>query len=78
MPKFYFNLRDDRVVDNEEGREFADLAAARNHAEDTARALAAANVLGGHMDLDHKVEILDFSRQVVAIVQFRDVVTVTG
>ena len=47
MPRFYFHLRNDLSVDDEEGVELPDLAAARDHAIYNARSIAAENAHAG-------------------------------
>lgn len=76
MPRFYFHLRNDLVVDDEEGIEVPDLAAAREYALFNARSLAAENVYKGHLNLSHRIEIADETQRIVGIVTFRDAVKV--
>jgi hypothetical protein len=45
MPRFYFHLRNDMSVDDDEGIELPDLAAARQRAEQYALDMSAVNVL---------------------------------
>ena len=78
MPRFYFNLRNDLVVDDEEGLELPDLAAAREYALFTARSIAAENVHKGKLNLSHRIEIADEDNQVLATVSFADAVKVEG
>lgn len=78
MPRFYFNLRNDLVVDDEEGLELPDLAAAREYALFNARSIAAENVHKGKLNLSHRIEITDDDKQVLATVSFADAVTVEG
>jgi hypothetical protein len=76
MPRFYFNLRDDLVVDDEEGRELPDIAAARDCALLNARSIASENVHKGHLDLSHRIEVVDHDGRIVATVSFADAVKV--
>ena len=78
MPKFYFHLRNDIDVDDEEGTDFPDLAAAREHAVANVRSVAAGNVSNGHLDLWHRIEIADETGRIVGTVTFGDAVTVKG
>jgi hypothetical protein len=78
MPRFYFNLRNDLVVDDEEGLELPDLAAAREYALFNARSIAAENVHKGKLNLSHRIEIADEDNQVLATVSFADAVKVEG
>lgn len=76
MPRFYFHLRNDLEVDDEEGLEVPDLAAAREYAIFNARSIAAENVHKGKLNLKHRIEIADETRRVVATVSFGDAITV--
>lgn len=76
MPRYYFNLYDDDVALDVEGRELPDLAAARDVAFASARAMACAEVLDGHLALDHRIEVLDDKGESACNVHFRDVVAV--
>lgn len=76
MPRFYFNLRDDLVIDDEEGMELPDLPAARQYALFNARSIAAENVQKGHLNLSHRIEIADESGHVLDVVEFSDAVKV--
>ena len=75
MPRYYLNLFDDLDVPDDEGDEFPDLAAAREAAIEGARSLMSDHVRYGQpIDLTHRIEIADSSRNVVAILTFADVV----
>ena len=76
MGRYYFNLYDDTVALDEEGAECPDLDAARARAVESARAMACAEVLDGHLTLEHRIEVLDENRALVCTVHFRDVVAV--
>ena len=78
MPRFYFHLRNDLSVDDEEGVELPDLAAARDHAIYNARSIAAENVHAGKLSLSHRIEIADERGTIVATVQFGDAVSVSS
>lgn len=79
MPRFYFHLRNDLSVDDSEGRELPDLAAARVLAGKYALDMSAASVLEhGRINLRHRIEVADASGDTVATVEFGDVVTVLG
>lgn len=78
MPLFYFHLRNDVVVDDEEGQELPDLAAAREIAITTARQLAAESVRQGTLNLDHYIDIGNEYEAIVARVTFREAITVLG
>jgi len=79
VPRFYFNLRNDVFVDDQEGAELPDLAAARARAEGFARDMAAASVIDhGRIDMRHRIEVADESRQTLLTVTFGDVVRIEG
>lgn len=78
MPRFYFNLRNDLVVDDEEGMELSDLATAREYALRNARSIAAENVLRGHLNLTHRIEIADETGLVVGTLSFKDAIAIEG
>ena len=76
MGRYYFNLYDDMVAIDEEGSECPDLAAAKVRAFASAREMACAEVLDGHLTLDHRIEVVDEGGQRVWTVRFSDVVSV--
>jgi hypothetical protein len=77
MARFFFNLRDDMSVDDEEGVELPDVEAARARAEAYALDMSAASVLEqGRIDLHHRIEVTDEAGRNVLTVEFGDVVTV--
>jgi hypothetical protein len=72
----YFHLYDDVMSIDEEGKELASLQSARERAIDDAREMACAEVLHGHLNLRHRIEIADENGRVLATVQFQDVINV--
>lgn len=78
MARFYFNVRNDLVVDDEEGVELDDLHAARELAIESARVLVCESVKLGHLNLDHYIEVLDEERQPVLTLTFRDAFRISG
>ena len=77
VPRYYFNLRDDLSVEDEEGMELSDSRAARARAEDYARSMTAASVLErGKINLHHRIEVADENGSVVLTVEFGEVVTI--
>ena len=74
VPRFFFHLYDDMVVRDEEGIELSDLASARKKAVENAREIACAEVLEGHLNLKHRIEVEDESGAVHLTVRFADVV----
>jgi hypothetical protein len=76
VPHYFFHLYDDLIVLDQEGKELPSLQAARENALDNAREMACAEVLDGHLNLKHRIEIADESGKVLATVPFQDVVVV--
>ena len=79
MPRFYFHLRNDLSVDDEEGRELPDVEAARVQAEKYALDMSAASVLEqGKINRDHRIVVTNEAGQDVLTVRFGEVVTIEG
>lgn len=79
MPRYFFNIHNDVLTQDYEGREFATLDAAREYAVAETRVLAAESVRElGHLILDHRIDILTTGHERVATVRFGDVVRVKG
>jgi hypothetical protein len=77
MPRYFFHLRNDLSVDDEEGEEFPTLEAALKRAEEYALDMSAASVLEHHkLNLHHRIEIANSSGEILATVEFGDVVKV--
>ncbi len=76
MPRFYFHLYDDEVVLDGEGRDLPSAALATEVAIRDARELACAEVLEGHLGLNHRIEVTDANDAPIATVHFRDVVKI--
>lgn len=74
MSRYYFNLYNDELTIDEEGREFADEHAARAHAVKEARVMAADSVSRGHFTASDRIEIMDEERRVVSNVRFDEAV----
>jgi CBS-domain-containing membrane protein len=74
MPQFYFNIRKSDVqVEDIEGEELPDLAAAKVNAEESLLILVA-DYLKAKSPVDiHAIEICDAQREVVGIVSVGDV-----
>lgn len=71
MPRFYFNLHDDIVIDDEEGADLPDLAAAKRCAVTTARELACQEIKEGKLHLGHSIEVVDEDRRPVFTLPYR-------
>ena len=78
MPRFYFHLHNDMYVEDEEGAELPDMAAAREYALESARDLASVFVKHGHINLNHFVRVTDEGGQDVIRIAFRDSFTIEG
>ena len=76
MPRFFFHLYDDMDVIDEEGVELPDAEAARAKAEANARHMACAEVLDGHLNLNHRIEVADERGEVFLTVPFGGTVKV--
>jgi DNA primase len=78
MPRFFFHVRDDVDAPDPEGLVLADAEKALQEALRGARAIAAAQVLEGHLHLSHRIEVEDESGATIATITFRDAVAVDG
>lgn len=76
MGRYYFHLYDDIVAMDEEGVELSGPAAARERAVAEARQIACSEVLEGHLDLGHRIEVADEAGDTLFTVHFRDTVQV--
>lgn len=76
MPRFYFNLYNDMTSIDEEGAVLPNAAAALQRAARIAREMAAESVREGHLVLEHRLEVIDDTGELVGTVHFRDVVRV--
>ena len=76
MPIYYFDLRNDVNVDDEEGRELPDLAAAHAAALVEAREMITESVERGRVDLRHRIEVRDESGSIVHTLHFGDAIEV--
>jgi len=74
VPRFFFHLYDDEVALDPEGRELPDAAAAREQAIQYARSIACAEVVEGHLGLNHRIEVTDANDGPVVTVTFKDAV----
>jgi hypothetical protein len=78
MPRFFFHLYDDIVSIDEDGRELADIKAARDVAVGEAREMMTETILAGRINFSHHIDVADETGALVATVVFRDAVTVEG
>lgn len=70
MPVFYFNLYDDVVAIDDEGRELTDVGAARTEAIAAARELICEQVREGRLNLRHTIQVEDEDRRPVLTLPF--------
>lgn len=76
MPRYYFHVRDDIDVDDEEGAVLSDEIAARTKAVEGARELMCETLKAGYIDLNHYILVTDDAGEVLFKLAFRDVVQV--
>jgi hypothetical protein len=77
MPHFYLHVRNAVASANdEEGEDFADLAAAREKATAGARSILSEEVKGGLLDLRGAIDIADRTGKIVLTIPYTETVTV--
>ncbi|MES2444488.1 MAG: hypothetical protein V4574_16810 [Pseudomonadota bacterium] len=76
MTQYFLHQRNEIYVRDEEGEDFADLAAAREKAVIGARSILSEELMGGAIDLRGAIEIADTSGDIVEIVPFGETVTI--
>lgn len=77
MPRFYFHLRNQMSVDDDEGIELPDLAAARERAEQYAVHMSAVSVVEERkLTLHHHIRVADERGETLFKVTFGDVISV--
>jgi hypothetical protein len=77
MARYYFHLRNDVSVEDEEGEEYPTLESARERAVQYALDMSAASVLEERkLNLHHRIEVADSDGRIVFAVEFGDVVKV--
>ena len=79
MPRYFFNVHNSiGFVEDEEGRDFADLDSARAAALKGAREIIAEDVADGCVDLRGRLDIVDATGAVVLTIAFSEAVAVRG
>jgi len=78
MPRFFFNVYDERTTIDEVGQELPDLAAAREAAVEEARSILGDEALNGRIDLSHRIEVEDENRRPVLLLPFSAAVEIEG
>jgi hypothetical protein len=76
MPRYFFNVHDDVVVQDEEGMELPDAGAARRAALAGIREMMCEQLRHGRLALGHRVEIVDEAGAPVMVVTFAEAVTI--
>ena len=76
VPRYYFNMFDDRVTIDDEGLELPDIAAARAEALRGARSLIASQAAEGRICLNCRIEVEDENRRPVLTLPFTAAVEV--
>ena len=77
MTHYYFNLLDGVRIEDEEGQELPDDAAAHAEAMRSARSIMAEAVWTGRLPLDESIEIVAHG-EVVAVLPFTDAIKLPG
>jgi len=78
MPRFFFNVYDERTTIDEVGQDLPDLAAAREAAVEEARAILGDEARDGRIDLSHRIEVEDEHRRPVLMLPFSAAVEIEG
>ena len=78
MPRFHFHVYNDLVAMDEEGVELPDMAAAREHAIEGARALMGESIMQGRLRLQDRIEVADPDGRVLMTIPFPEVVDIQG
>ena len=77
MPRYYIHIYNDAVTIDEAGMELRDLPAAKYEAIRGARSIMAEDLVAGHpLKLFHRVEIANADGKVLAVIPFRELVTI--
>jgi len=76
MPKFFFNLRDDVCVTDEEGKDLPDAAKAREMAVSFARDIMSEDVKDGRLVLKDEIDVIDDKGDKVLTLPFRDAIEI--
>ncbi|TZG25798.1 DUF6894 family protein [Sphingomonas montanisoli] len=76
MPRYFLHLHNGVEIPDDTGRDFRDLAAAKEEAICSGREIIAEHVKLGHpIWLNHHIEIADGDGTVFAAIPFREIVT---
>lgn len=77
MARFHIHIYDSDIVPDIEGRDFADLSEALSEAMRGGRAIIAEQVASGEtVNLDDRLEIVDGSEELKAVILFGDMISI--
>jgi hypothetical protein len=77
MPRYFFHLRNDLSVNDQEGLELPNLETARERGIQYALDMSAASIREHRkLNLHHRIEVADESGEIAFNVEFGDVVTI--
>ena len=77
MPRYYIHIHDGADMIDSDGMELRDLAQAKHEAIRGARSMMAEHLVAGRpLQLFHRIEIADESGKVLAVIPFRELVTI--
>lgn len=79
MPRYRFNVDNGTgFVADEEGRELADLDAARAEGLKGVRSILAEDVLAGRLDLEGRLDVVGEAGEILLTIRFAEAVKVLG
>ena len=78
MPRFFFNLHNHLWIEDSEGKDLTDAAAAREQAVRHARDIMSDEVKDGRLVLTDAIEVVDERRDRVLTLAFRDAIVIEG
>jgi hypothetical protein len=77
MPRFHIHIFNDVDAIDEDGMELPDLAEAKRQAIRGGRSMMADHLIAGEpIKLFHRIEIADESGEVLAVITFRELITI--
>lgn len=76
MPIFYLDIADGRLIQDDTGQEFPDLATAEAEAVASARSILRDEIWQGRLPLNECIHILDSDRRLLSVVRFKDTVEI--
>ena len=76
MPRYFFDLYNDMISEDEEGLELENVVAARAKAIEYAKGMAADEVSHGGLNLTHFITVRDEDREPLFVVRFEEVVKI--